>query len=541
MASEHKYSTYPQSVLSQALLAVANGQSVKKASADWGIPRSTLRSRLKGSETHQISTQGLQRLTTDEENNLVGWVLTQEAIGNPPTHAQIRLFAQRIIQQHGDESPIGKRWFQGFLRRNPAIRTKRAKRMDSARINGATTEIIRQWFRLLAIPAIKAIKPENRWNMDEAGLMEGQGGNGMVVGSSAKRALLKKQPGSKAWTSFIECVSATGSHLPPLVIFKGKSVQQQWYPRDLKPFETWEFTSTPNGWTSDDTAVEWLKKVFIPGSQPRGPRGALEPRLLILDGHGSHTTTEFMYLCFLHNIYLLFLPPHSSHVLQPLDLSIFSPLKRWFKKEMGFLSYITDSTPIGKENFLQCYRKARIQTLTSKNIISGWQATGLWPKCMTKPLLSPLLLENANGVSTTLSEAQEDLPIIDWTEETSDVVWETPKGAKDIHQSLARFHKLKDSNTSTRRLLFRKIAKSISLKDTQLASQELKIKELEAEVEVRRTQKRRKVETSPNSKFVNIKAIRKAQLAAQGIEEDEEGSSSSEETVSEVDCIEVAN
>ena len=58
--------------------------------------------------------------------------------------------------------------------------------------------------------------------MDEAGIMEGQGLNGLVVGSAQKRFIQKKQPGSRAWTSFIKCISATGRALFLLVIFKGK-------------------------------------------------------------------------------------------------------------------------------------------------------------------------------------------------------------------------------------------------------------------------------------------------------------------------------
>ena len=73
--------------------------------------------------------------------------------------------------------------------------------------------------------------------MDEAGIMEGMGSNGLVVGTTEKKAIQKKTPGSKAWTSFIECISATGQHLPPLVIFKGKTIQQQHYPNDLTPFK----------------------------------------------------------------------------------------------------------------------------------------------------------------------------------------------------------------------------------------------------------------------------------------------------------------
>ena len=86
----------------------------------------------------------------------------------------------------------------GFLKRNPVLKTKKQFRIDSARINSATTDILKAWFQKLEIPAIKAIKPENRWNIDEAGIIEGQGENGLVVGSTEKRFIQKKQPGSKA-------------------------------------------------------------------------------------------------------------------------------------------------------------------------------------------------------------------------------------------------------------------------------------------------------------------------------------------------------
>ena len=60
--------------------------------------------------------------------------------------------------------------------------------------------------------------------MDEASIMEGQGENGLVVGSINQRFIQKKQPGSKAWTSFIECISVTRKALRLLLMFKGKSV-----------------------------------------------------------------------------------------------------------------------------------------------------------------------------------------------------------------------------------------------------------------------------------------------------------------------------
>jgi hypothetical protein len=113
--------------------------------------------------------------------------LAQESLGLSPTHAQIRIFVGRVACARGDSNPLRKRWIEGFLRRNPILKTKRQFLIDSIRVNGATTKVIKKWFQKMALPCIKAIKPENRWNMDEAEIIEGIGDNGLVVESVYKR------------------------------------------------------------------------------------------------------------------------------------------------------------------------------------------------------------------------------------------------------------------------------------------------------------------------------------------------------------------
>ena len=84
-----------------------------------------------------------------------------------------------------------------------------------------------------------------------------------------------------------------------------------------------------------------------------------QARLLILDGHGSHTTDDFMWNGFNNNIHLVFLPPHTSHVLQPLDLSVFSPLKHSYRKYLNNINCWAESTVVGKQLMLKCLLKAR--------------------------------------------------------------------------------------------------------------------------------------------------------------------------------------
>ena len=71
---------------------------------------------------------------------------------------------------------------------------------------------------------IKAIPANQRWNMDETGIMEGYGLNGYVVGSAETCKIQGKQPGSRAWTTIIKCISAIGAFTLPAVIYKGKDV-----------------------------------------------------------------------------------------------------------------------------------------------------------------------------------------------------------------------------------------------------------------------------------------------------------------------------
>jgi len=69
--------------------------------------------------------------------------------------------------------------------------------MDAARVNGATTEVMQAWFPLFDLPAIKKVIQADRWNIDETGLMQDIGANGLVLGMAKKRKTFKKDPGRR--------------------------------------------------------------------------------------------------------------------------------------------------------------------------------------------------------------------------------------------------------------------------------------------------------------------------------------------------------
>jgi hypothetical protein len=183
---------------------------------------------------------------------------------------------------------------------------------------------------------------------------------------------------------------------------------------------------------------------------------------------------------------------------------------------------------IGKQNFLSCYTQARKEALSVKIIKAGWKATGLWPKSMAKPLISPLLLENSNAKKDTLQASQSDSrpSRID----SPLVVLSTPRKSTEIKAQVTRYQSLGISDPSTKRLLFRKIIKGFKEQESVLADHSYRIQSLEVQLEKARPRKRMKVRTSPNSKFADISNIQRAQImvgdAINKEEEEEEGNKS---------------
>jgi hypothetical protein len=82
--------------------------------------------------------------------------------------------------------------------------------------------------------------------------------------------------------------------------------------------------------------------VFEPWSRQRLPDPAAR-RMLIMDGHSSHVTARVLSFCIQNAIDLLIMPPHCSHVLQPLDVSVFAPLKRALSKETDKVARLDSS------------------------------------------------------------------------------------------------------------------------------------------------------------------------------------------------------
>ena|SRR5436305_270584 len=94
-----------------------------------------------------------------------------------------------------------------------------------------------------------------------------------------------------------------------------------------------------------------------------------KPRLLICDGHDSHISAPFVRYCIDNNILIFLLLSHSSHLLQPLDVGVFGPLKESMTSLLNSI-FRTDILRLQKAEWIEHYLKAREKALTEKNIMA---------------------------------------------------------------------------------------------------------------------------------------------------------------------------
>ena len=235
--------------------------------------------------------------------------------------------------------------------------------------------IIKDHFRKLGkVIQHHGIRPEGITNCDEKGFILGYSAKTKVLTRHGRKNPRVKQHGKRELLTAMEAVAANGYVYTPMIIAKGKTHRYGWYD-NLREDMDMRFAYSPKGWTDNALGLWWLTNIYDPESRRQCPQGT---RLLILDGHTSHVDYDFVEYAEENNIILFCLPPHSTHLLQPLDVGLFSPLQRYYSNalENWFLS---TGQGINRSTFPPLYWVARNQAYTRKNILAAFAATGVVP------------------------------------------------------------------------------------------------------------------------------------------------------------------
>jgi hypothetical protein len=89
-------------------------------------------------------------------------------------------------------------------------------------------------------------------------------------------------------------------------------------------------------------------------------------------------TRQFVEFCEKNNIILFFLLSHTSHILQPLDVGVFSVYKHWHSEAVEAAT-MTGCRKFSKDEFLHSIGEIRRKTFKPHTIKLGFKLTGLWP------------------------------------------------------------------------------------------------------------------------------------------------------------------
>ena len=135
--------------------------------------------------------------------------------------------------------------------------------------------------------------------------------SGKVLALAGTRDVFQATTDKKEQITTLCAISAAGDAIPPMHIFSG---QRFWYnPLDGCVSGAY-FGKSEKCWITTEFFYDWLANHFILRIPPS------RPVVLLVDCHSTHIDLETSKLCKEQGILLCFLPKHSSHITQPLDV-----------------------------------------------------------------------------------------------------------------------------------------------------------------------------------------------------------------------------
>jgi hypothetical protein len=133
----------------------------------------------------------------------------------------------------------------------------------------------------------------------------------------------------------ISAVSADGKYFDPFSILALPKRQSTTYIFDKCPGP---IVFSERGWVDYDVKLQWAEW-FISKLLQDG-----KLKLLLCDNHISNFDDREIQTFIISNVVVMSFPAHTAHILQPLDLSCFSPFKRYVKESWDILKRKKETT-----------------------------------------------------------------------------------------------------------------------------------------------------------------------------------------------------
>lgn len=214
-------------------------------------------------------------------------------------------------------------------------------------------------------------QPHQIYNVDETGVTTVQKPDKVIAPRGSKQ--VGQITSAERGTLVTVCcaVNAVGNTVPPFFVFPRIYFKEHMLigaPSGSKG------TAHPSGWMTGENFLEFLKH-FV--SHVKCSLDA--PVLLVLDNHDSHVSIISIEYAKLHGIIMLTFPPHCSHKLQPLDRSVYGPLKKFYNTACDSWMLQNPGKCLTIYDIAGRVGQAFPQATTPVNIQSGFRVSGIWP------------------------------------------------------------------------------------------------------------------------------------------------------------------
>lgn len=178
--------------------------------------------------------------------------------------------------------------------------------------------------------------PSLIFNIDETGLGSSKpGGQRKVVvsNSNTKKDYYYSQDLRESHITFLVGICTDGTLIKTLSVVQGLTLHAELGSLGLlnRFMKTY---SQSSGYITSELFLRWVEDIFVVEVDNRRSLLSIPHATagIIMDGLKSHINNDVEALFTKNNIISYILPPHSSHITQPLDLVIFSAFKRQFSQ-----------------------------------------------------------------------------------------------------------------------------------------------------------------------------------------------------------------
>ena len=364
------------------------GMSKKRASVVYKIPRATLIRHVDGANKGRGVEKRLGRpqlLSEEEELELSTLIQDMESRLYGLTEFDIKKIVysycckKRIKTQFNDENKVaGRVWMRGFMKRHPELSFRKPEAVSIQRAIGFNAQKVGRFYNLLEETVYKEtgerkVPACNIFNVDESGFTIVQKPC-RIIAKKGKKFVGCLTSAEKGRTiTAVCCASATGRYVSPMLIFPRARMKPNLMDHCVPGAVG---TCTKTGWINEQVFSEWFDH-FMKEVQPKTHQ---EPILLIFDGHASHTRNlDVIQKARENNVILLCLPSHTSHRLQPLDVSFFKSLKSKYDEQVRLWLRNHVGRALAEDRVAEIFGIAYQEAASVKNAVSGFRRAGIEP------------------------------------------------------------------------------------------------------------------------------------------------------------------